>query len=225
MAAQTTSSTCGSNRDRSIKAICEELDEKSFRRNDNDCRYMFITSHVLEKIWTSECLEGFFEGFPWADKNFLENVRRKFLRVLSILVRIEWRGFEHFKIAFYDNPGRQDSDLPFHDPSGIKQLDSITANNFSTRQYNFIPITIEVNKDQEVSESHLFPFVKKSEVLAKGEDSICTVYKEIVAARQLINSKGEPNAIVGSLYVLCSQKNKQNNKNYRKWKLFESLAV
>ena len=197
MAVQTTSSTFGPNRDSSMKAICEELDEKSFRRNDTDCRYMFITSHVLEKIWTTECLQGFFEGFPWADKNFLETVRRKFLRVLSILVRIEWGGFENFKTAFYDNPGRQDSDLPFHDVGGIKQLDSITANNFSTRQYHFIPLTIEVNKDQKVSESHLFPFVKKSEVIAEEKGSFCIVYKEIVASRQLINSEGEPNANVG----------------------------
>lgn len=203
MEAPTTSETLLSNRVGYIKAICEELDENSLRRNDNDCRYMFITFHSLEKIWTIERLGEFFKGFPWADKKFLEVVLQKFLRVLSILVRIEWDGFENFKDAFYDHPGRQDSDLPFHDTNQIEQLDPIIANNFSTRQYNFIPITIEENKDQEVSESRLFPFVKESEVISEEKGSDCIVYKEVVAKRHLITSSGEPNADVGilSLYT------------------------
>lgn len=163
---------------------------------------MFITTHVLEKIWTDDCLKDFFEGFEWADEDFIETVKKKFLKVLSILVRIGWKGFEDFKAAFYDNPDRQDSKLPFHDISEIKQLDSLVANDFCTRQYKFIPITIEEKEDQEVSQSHLFPFVKESEVIAEEKGSVCVVFKEIVAPRQLITgSNKDPNAEVGQLLV------------------------
>lgn len=201
---QSTSDTSESKRASKITAIREELDERSFRKDDNDCKFMFITTHVLEKIWTDDCLTEFFEGFEWADKNFIEAVKKKFLKVISILVRIGWNSFEDFRAAFYDYPDRQDSNLPFHDISKIKQLDSPTANDFCTRQYNFIPITIEEEKDQELSESYLFPFVKKSEVIAEDRGSVCVMYKEIVAPRQLIRgSNKDPNAEVGG-FLVCA---------------------
>lgn len=221
----TTSGPTRAKLESNVKIICTEMDENSFRRDDNDCRDMFITTHILEKIWPEERLEEFFEGYPWADKKFVQRVHQKFLKVLSVLVRLQCSDLEIFKNCFYDT-GKEDSNLPFHDLSEISELDTPVANDFRTHQYNFIPITIEENKDHTFSESYRFPFVKKSELIAEDKGSACVMYKEFVAPRQLININGESNAevIIPSCLFFASM-NTLANWKCRKHRLFGNPAL
>ena len=176
------------------EAVEDEIMTKTFRRTDEIGRHKFITPHILEKIWTDERLADLFAGTelserPWPSK-------QNHLKILSILVVMNWSEWSQFKAIFIDHPGRADRNLPLTEAAfDGTHFRKAERQRFVESQSQFLPATIIENTDLDCPSEFQLPFETEPEIISpKG--SYCSVEKVVVASRHYRDSAGEVNANV-----------------------------
>lgn len=164
----------------------------------------FICKYDLDQIWADYSLTQIFPNFTPQER---ESIRKDYMRVLSILIYIDWNGLSRFRPLFLRENGRDDAHLPFTDLAflaGSKDL-------FSFHQHAFKPVVIEEHNErhiQEISEEHRLPFTEEPELVGNG--GYGSVTKRVIAPRCLWNkeeNKDNPEVCGHSLHefgVSCS---------------------
>lgn len=155
----------------------------------------FITESNLKEIWTKPRIEELFDRQAWicesiSGQPILEYVRQNLLKVLSILVYIEWIDLTDFNLEFVshvDDKGRwnrQDKDLPLDIRTiGHDHNANTLARDFRRDQYKFIPIIIKERGDEDYpTENYVLPFCNGAKVI--GEGSFFKVYKTTIPCGQ-----------------------------------------
>ena len=169
------------------QAVGNEIISKTFRRAEEGGKHKFITPHVLEKIWTDESLANLFAGTELSNGSWLPRLKDRHLKILSILVVINWSKWYQFKDIFIDQPGRTDQDLPL-DESAIDGTDF--SEKFVESQSRFLPTTIIENRDIDCPSEFQMPFeTKPTRVSNKG--SYSTVEKVVIVSRHYRDREGE----------------------------------
>jgi hypothetical protein len=154
-------------------------------------RERFISLRTLEEIWTFDCLESLLDILEIdSDRDSVLYVRKKLIRVLSILVAIRWDDWSRFEIVFLDGEGtrlREDSSLPFA-LSALEEdsfLGTSFASDFLNVQHAYIPIIVEEGESKIYPRTRPLPFLKhKSSKIGAGGFGIVT--REVIACHQFM---------------------------------------
>jgi hypothetical protein len=163
-------------------------------------RPTFVSDQVVRAVWNIERIRKFLDGLGWRVDDVLPDITRYFLKILSILVWIDWDNWREFKNIFLDhrdNNGsfkRCDFQLPFtHIP--FFGDDEISQQNFWNDQYIFKPVVIREDVHEIYHEKYLLPFMESKEI---GGGAFGAVTKELVEAHHLWWTKGGVNGQVRS---------------------------
>jgi hypothetical protein len=150
----------------------------------------FIPQKALYDIWQDR-LRDFLQILEYtADDQALGYIRDNLLKILSILVAIEWTEWNKFPSIFLaqmNDPDsrRLDKSIPF--PLDVLEHESFlgirVGEKFYTAQYAFIPIIIEEKEYREYPSWNRLPFIQSGRKHL-GEGSYGSVTKEFVAVHQ-----------------------------------------
>lgn len=174
-------------------ALGDEIMDKTFRRTEDEGRHAFITQHILEKIWTDERLADVFAGMDSLD---LTRTKGSHLKIMSVLVVMEWTRWSQFKAIFINYPGRTDADLPLADSAiAGPHFSKTQVQNFVQSQSMFLPAEFRENEDRDVPSAYQMPFEAKPEIVSQ-KGSFCSIEAVTIVSRQYYDSQGEPNANV-----------------------------
>ena len=182
----------------SLMSIQEAILEKMHRQQTP---HMFICKHDLDLVWADHPLRNIFPNF---DPREWETIRKRYIRVLSILIVVDWTGLRsRFRPVFLRDPGHDDEHLPFTD---LKFLGT-SGQVFASYQHAFTPIVIEERKEkhiQDIPAEYRLPFIYEPEDVRLG--GYGSVTKRTIAPRCLKNKEDNTdNPEVGgrSLHVFC----------------------
>jgi hypothetical protein len=149
----------------------------------------FISQRALCDIWRDR-LRDFLRILGYTDDLALCYIRDNLLKILSILVAIEWRQWNKFTGIFLasmhvPHACRLDESIPFtlEDLEQESFLGDRMGEMFFTTQYAFIPIVIEEGKVMEYPAWKRLPFIQ-SERKHLGKGSYGLVTKEVIAVNQ-----------------------------------------
>jgi hypothetical protein len=153
----------------------------------------FIPQKALRDIWENRLQDflGIILGRRPQDQD-LAHIRDNLLKILSILVAIEWREWHKFHNIFLapiQDPSarRLDKNIPFSrtDLEDNSFLGRRMGAKFWKEQSAFVPIVIEEGLDKEHSAKKRLPFVQSArEKLGTG--SYGSVTKEVIAPHQFM---------------------------------------
>ena len=127
-----------------------------------------ICGDDLRSVWEGNRIQRLLSHI--VSKQDCDFVRQKLLKIISILVFINWDHWSEFGTTFLrhtnddDQHDRLDADLPFKDCSF---LDSFQIP-FSKFQYIFSPVIIEQGGTKEVSSEERLPFIRSSDIVGPG---------------------------------------------------------
>ena len=173
----------------------------------------FITREELRTAWSGK-LETFAKGVGLGlAKSEFGIVEGKFLKMLSILVMIEYESWPKFKKNFLDHKDgdgrldRTDESLPISQQdsknSGLG-LQDYEAQRFEIWQYRFVPIILKQELEPLVLHtSRPLPFVNPNP-LYLGSGVGGTVYKEVIAARCLSTPGGLENEVCSLINMIVN---------------------
>ena len=146
--------------------------------------HMFICKPDLDSVWTDHPLRNIFPKF---DPREWDTIRKRYVRVLSILVLIDWTDLRsRFRPVFLRDPAHDDEHLPFTDLEFLGTSRQV----FASYQHAFTPTVIEERKEKHIqvipAECRL-PFVNEPEDVRLG--GYGSVTKRIIAPRCLKNKE------------------------------------
>ena len=130
---------------------------------------MFICEHDLRNAWNDHSLEQIFPARSF-NGNQRKEIMDKYLRVLSILILIDWRGLPGlFRLHFLSRNDRADANLPF----SMEKLSFLgnSAWTFEHNQFAFMPEVIREMGEryvQRVDPSRRLPFIEKPTPMGTG---------------------------------------------------------
>ena len=146
--------------------------------------YMFICKHDLDLVWADHPLCNIFPNFNPSEWDM---IRKRYIRVLSILIIIDWTDLtRRFRPVFLRDPKHDDQHLPFNDLKFLGPSRQI----FASYQHAFTPIVIEERKEkhiQDIPAECRLPFINEPEDVRLG--GYGSVTKRIIAPRCLKNMK------------------------------------
>ena len=170
-----------------IKAIQEAIRSKMYNSDDpSDTAKVFITEYNLELAWRDHDLITIFPSSKFTKEN-RDNIRARFIRVLSILILIGWSNEDlltKFRSQFLRATGREDKDLPLAEEN-LAFLDTSTFV-FWQQQFAFCPAIVEesdYSHIQEIEKDKRLPFSGKP--VQVGDGAYGTVSKVVIAPRCL----------------------------------------
>ena len=144
--------------------------------------HMFICKHDLDLVWADHPLCNIFPNF---DPREWETIRKRYIRVLSILILVDWTDLRsRFRPVFLRDLGHDDEHLPFTDLSFLGTSRQV----FAFYQHAFTPIVIEERKEkhiQDIPAEYRLPFINEPEDVRLG--GYGSVTKRIIAPRCLKN--------------------------------------
>lgn len=203
------------------KAVGDEIMDKTFRLSEESGRYKFITEHIVEKIWTDERLADVFAGLELPEERYPQCLKHSHLKIMSILVVMEWTEWPRFKAIFVDRPRRSDQDLPFDEGAFAgSELSKTTVQSFLQSQSMFLPAIFYENKDTEYSSDFQLPF-KVQPTIISPKGSYSSIEKIELVSRQYRDRHGDPNLKVSFLpyhvrYVWSRSNSTQHKELVRK---------
>lgn len=144
----------------------------------NDYQKRFICWPQLLDFWNEHHLEDI-AAFENYDRAVFPQIRKKFLRVLSIVIFIEWNDLRLFEAVFVKENLNDDS--LFFDEHHLRGM--VTGiDNFLTQQYIFKPEIIKSKQQsyiQVIPARNRLPFVETPEFIGGG--GFGAVSKRIIA--------------------------------------------
>jgi hypothetical protein len=166
----------------------------------------FITLRNLRKVIDRDRLRKLLQKNKWYKEAELGHIYTNFLRIIGVLITIQWPDWESFPWIFLDpkdpvgRPTRGDNHLPFIDVSFLEHTTSRRL--FELDQYIFCPIVIKENSHDVIgNKKRRLPFLNSSPVGDGGAGT--TVFKVEVEKYQIIytagQAGGEPNTRVSTL--------------------------
>ncbi|KAH1786802.1 hypothetical protein KXX20_008799 [Aspergillus fumigatus] len=159
----------------------------------------FAPRNRLASIWTQKVLEefAFHEGLHLPSPSFVEDIRRDFLQIISILIYVNWDDWTRFNAIFFSHQGpdrkldRTDRHIPEYDLQSLQNdnfLGPGAGSRFYDNRYIFCPIDIVEDSNLKREDGWRLPFLAgRSE--ACGSGGFGKVTKEVIAARHY-RSKG-----------------------------------
>ncbi|KAL9044576.1 MAG: hypothetical protein Q9214_002297 [Letrouitia sp. 1 TL-2023] len=159
------------------KAINSQYeDEAKIRKGLKDCMYLsndyqkrFICLPKLKDFWNDHHLEDI-AAFENYDRAVFPQIRKRFLRVLSIVIFIEWSDLRLFEAVFVKE--NLDDDSLFFDEHQLQSRGMVTGiDNFLTQQYIFKPEIIESKQQsyiQVIPARNRLPFLDTPEYIGRG---------------------------------------------------------
>jgi|ERR1700722_13209228 hypothetical protein len=202
------------NKESEINSIREDL-EKAKSRPEGSNRtgdLTFITLRNLRKVIDRDRLRKLLQEYRWYKEALLEHIYTQFLRIIGILITVDWPDWEHFPAIFLQpmdplgQPSRRDIHLPFID---VRFLTHTTSRRlFELDQYIFCPITIEENSHDIIrNKKRRLPFLSSSPIGGGGSGSVSKVqiekYQILFTAGQ---AGGEPNTRVSIVRTIPSMR-------------------
>ena len=164
-----------------LMSIQDAILENMHRKKTSD---MFICKHDLDLVWADHPLRNIFPNF---DMREWETIRKRYIRVLSILIVIDWTDLRsRFRPVFLRDPGHDDEHLPFTDLSFLGTSRQV----FDSYQHAFTPIVIEEREEkyiQDIPAEYRLPFINEPEDVRLG--GYGSVTKRIIAPRCLKNKE------------------------------------
>lgn len=125
------------------------------------------TQRLLYEFWNKHRVEKI-AAFQNYDKEVFNKIRNGFLRVLSIVIFIEWNDLFRFEPVFVKE-GLDDNSL-FFDEGQLEDMES-GIDNFIAQQYLFKPEIIkhtQYSYIQHIDAVRRLPFIGEPELLGKG---------------------------------------------------------
>lgn len=170
------------------------------RQNPDDSTKSFVTDDQMYSIWDL-VLTG--HAYDWEKRDDPESLLphdistwgNKLLKVVSILVYIQWGKWSDFRSIFLDEVGcprkdRADAALPFSlEAMEMSEFLGCYANLFNNNQYLFLPILIKEGRDQVFDHNYRLPIIWESKDCATG--SYGEVSQVWVARGQFRFAKGK----------------------------------
>ncbi|KAF4540676.1 Ankyrin repeat protein [Lasiodiplodia theobromae] len=145
-----------------------------------------ILEQDLRELWTQDGNDDFYKTKSWYSGNINSKfMSENFLKILSILVLLNFRNWESFKTMFIDTERRTDNDLPFDrkELQATEWLGPRDGDEFFQKQWIFCPfVIIERQKPYDETELQMerrMPFIQKRQPI--GEGASAEVYMEVVA--------------------------------------------
>jgi hypothetical protein len=179
---------------------------KALKNKDKE-HLRFICAHDIEQIWTLPRIAQLSKGLNWATPELQTRALKHFLKIMSILIWINWDYWDEFGRFFLEhrdagrNPDRRDKHLPLLDTSFL-QTEELRIN-FRDQQYLFIPVIImeddedapdiDIYYSEKYSEKHRMPFLETQTI---GEGSSGTVTREVIPPGYLLYRRGVANRTV-----------------------------
>lgn len=149
-----------------------------------------ILEQDLKELWMQEGNDIFYKRRPWYDDNINSKfVFDNFLKILSILVLLNFRGWDSFKELFIDAERRTDKDLPFKldHLRATEWLGSRDGDEFFQKQWIFCPFIIKERQQPydapELLSQHRMPFIEERVRIGAGASA--EVYKEVIGPHHL----------------------------------------
>ena len=159
--------------------------------HNQDPSKMFISDSELRAVWQEYTLSTIFPAQRWTLEQW-QQIRQKYLKVLSILIWIDWTPIaENFRAAFFMHSDRSDASLPF----SMDKLSFLAGSGltFFQSQFAFLPTIIQEKDEKYVHELKPFerlPFIE--EACEIGSGGFGDITKVVIAPRCLL-SKGLEN--------------------------------
>ena len=179
----------GGSKARRREEIAGALLREISQSHSNPAKQFISDEEQLRKIWEDDSIRYFVKP------QYLVDVREKFLKILSILVLVEWpfRDNEFGKLFVDAGPERlSDTRLPAN-PEELRFLDKY-ADTFWYKQFIFLPICIEddYNAVQIIERAFPYRWPYLSEGAKVGEGAFGQVSEVTVAkgAIKTTNSEG-----------------------------------
>lgn len=186
-------------RSRLLEEIRTEVGDHTQNR-EKPLDQQFVCENDLREIWTSSRIQKLSAGLEWGEgvqaHHHQLKAQKCFIKVLSILVSMNWNDWTMFGKLFLYNTGWEDANLPY-DPQFLSQSNRSL---FRSMQYMFIPIVIEEGESPPYDRLLRMPFIA-SEHLGRG--SYGDVWKKQIAPGHLRHERrgGGTNDEVSSLVL------------------------
>lgn len=160
-----------------LQQIRDALHNEFLPKGDAQSSVQFITKAALERVWARDLLKQHLSKHPGL---------KPYLKIISILVRINWTEWGNFKHLFVSK-NRTDEKLPFEDselrdPAFLFQSGRL----FFSEQYAFIPVVLQreagISEPRQYCPNQRLPFTRDVHCFREGPISVT---KKIVAAGHL----------------------------------------
>lgn len=168
-------------RSRLIEEIRNELGAHT-NNQDKPLDQQFVCEKDLLGVWTTSRIEKLSAGLEWGEgiqaRQHQLRVQKSFIKILSILVSMNWNDWTKFAQFFLYPTGWEDDKLPY-DPQFLPQSNRSL---FRTIQYMFIPIIIEEGEGPPYDRFLRMPFMGSEHL---GTGSYGVVKKQLIAPGHL----------------------------------------
>lgn len=138
-----------------------------YKGSGQEAHLRFICPQKIHTFWNEHRIDRI-SAFQNYDEEVLTKIKNRFLRVLSIVIFIEWNDLIRFNPVFVQED--LDDDSLFFDEHDLKEMVS-GIDNFIAQQYLFKPEIIKHTKQahiQFVPPIRRLPFIEGSEPLGSG---------------------------------------------------------
>ena len=179
--------------ERARRTIGDAITDNTYRNAEDAGRHAFVTPAALQEIWTDERLADVFAGVDPIRVPTCTSIRNSYLKIMSVLVVIEWAEWSQFKAIFIDQDAKTDSDLPLNelDLRG-RHLSKNQVQNFLETQSKFLPATFYEHEDKDYKSEFRMPFSDKPQVISE-KGAYCSVEEVNVVGGHYHDRCGEPN--------------------------------
>lgn len=146
--------------------------------NPKDSKKYIVLFHELRNFWHAKDRDLFLR--PWFDDERSED-QDHFLKVISILVMIRFRRWDHFREIFVDRQDRQDKDLPFKRDilTDYDFLGPVDGAFFYSSQWMFCPLVIRERREPYILEKdeceRRLPFIRSPEKIGEGATAVVSM--------------------------------------------------
>ncbi|KAL2821642.1 kinase-like domain-containing protein [Aspergillus granulosus] len=175
--------------DNLIIIIRNELHQAMHRKDDDSKR--FVPRDSLDGIWTEPRLREFAQKYECFGEEDIPHIRACLLQTISILVEINWNGWEDFQAIFLDHENRENRTDKHILNYNLQMLRENTffgdswAETFLHNRYIFCPVDIEEDMDAEYPPERRLPFLDPAKSLETRRGASGTVTKEFIAVAHL----------------------------------------
>jgi hypothetical protein len=166
----------------------EDLRKRLFNRLENlkvgEKDTPIILPSDIKALWTPILHRTFYMSQTWYEPSWDEsNAMEDYLRIMSILIYINFRNWDNFRKVFIDRH-RQDKNLPFCDLEALKKddfLGEVDGKKFYDEQWIFCPIKIqEREKAYDLDGPERLPWIDSPSLIGEGASGRIT--KQTIAA-------------------------------------------
>ena len=165
-------------------------------------RSEFICKYDISQAWTESYLKQLLKGLDWTSADTLVNIRTNYLKILSILVYIDWDNWKSFGSIFINHRdengdlSRTDKDLPFDLPElASPYFLGDSFRDFHINQYIFIPVVLKQDDDAQdtvtsYSKEYRMPFLATEDISRATPGNIT---QELIAREYFQYESGDTN--------------------------------